>query len=62
MRTDGKRNGLHEEFYRDGQLMERRHYVYGNGNGLWEWFREDGSLESHKYYENGVVVPEPVTQ
>lgn len=52
----GKRHGLWELFYQNGQLKERGNFKDGyEKDGLWEWFDEDGNLTKTKTYRDGVL-------
>jgi len=55
---DGKKDGLHKYYYRDGDLKTEGTYKDGKRDGLWTEY--DGSSEGHirsqKTYENGEVV------
>ena len=62
---NGKRNGLKETYYENGQLRSSQNYKHGKLNGLWESYYENGQLKysanwkgsfydkSYTYYENG---------
>jgi antitoxin component YwqK of YwqJK toxin-antitoxin module len=55
---DGKKDGLHKYYYRDGGLQTEGTYKDGLRDGLWtEYDRSgEGSIWSQKTYENGIVV------
>ena len=50
---DGKREGLWEEFYRNGQLNRRGNYKNGEREGLWESFDWNGKLKGERNYKDG---------
>ena len=51
---DGKRNGLHKEWYESGQLKYETNFNDGKLNGLYKEWYEDGGLKVELNYINGV--------
>ena len=52
----GKKNGLWEKYYKNGQLWVKGNYKDGIKDGLWEFFNKDGSLKKTETYEDGELV------
>ncbi|MDC0398734.1 hypothetical protein OAN59_03450 [Alphaproteobacteria bacterium] len=50
---NGKREGLWESHYRNGQLHTKGHYRKGKREGEWEFYYRNGKLECKGYYKNG---------
>jgi len=50
---DGKKNGLYERYYENGQLKVKANYINGKKNGLFEWYDEKGQLEYEVNYKDG---------
>ena len=50
------KDGLHESFYKNGQLESRGNYKDGKLNGLFELFDENGNLTKTKEYKNGELI------
>ena len=53
---NGKREGLWESHYRNGQLHTKGHYRKGKREGEWEFYYRNGILECKGYYKNGNQV------
>ena len=47
------KNGLHESFYKNGQLKFRGNYNNGKRDDLWEEFHENGNLHQKGNYKDG---------
>jgi len=52
---DKNRNGLTEEYYKDGQLKEKTNYKYGKKDGLCEFYYENGQLKEKLLFENDEI-------
>ena len=50
------KNGLHESFYKNGQLKFRGNYKDGEQHGLWEYFDESGNLTKTEEWEDGELI------
>ena len=50
----GKREGLWESRYRNGQLHTKGYYRKGKREGEWEFYYRNGQLEYKGYYKNGI--------
>ena len=50
---NGKREGLWESYYRNGQLHTKGQYRKGKREGEWEFYYRNGQLECKGYYKNG---------
>jgi len=50
---NGKKDGLWEKYYSNGQLNSKVKYIKGKKNGLWEEYYYNGQLESKVNYING---------
>ena len=50
---NGKKDGLSEGFYENGQLESRENYKNGIQNGLSEIFHENGQIWIRENYKNG---------
>ena len=44
---EGKKDGLWEEYWDNGQLVYKGHYKDGKKDGLWEYFNKDGKKVSN---------------
>ena len=55
---EGKKDGLWEEYWDNGQLVYKGHYKDGKKDGLWEYFDEDGSLTLTEDYKEGELIGE----
>ena len=51
--TNGKREGLWESYYRNGQLHTKGVYRKGKREGEWEFYFRNGQLECKGTYKNG---------
>ena len=51
---NGKKDGLWEGYYENGQLYGKGNYKDGKPDGLWEHFNEDGSLNRTETWKDGV--------
>jgi antitoxin component YwqK of YwqJK toxin-antitoxin module len=49
----GRRHGVWEDYWSDGTLGWRRHYLHGKRHGLWEDYRSDGTLYRRGHYHHG---------
>ena len=47
------KDGLHESFYKNGQLKFRGNYKVGKRDNLWEWFHENGQPKQRGNYKDG---------
>ena len=52
----GRKQGLWEYYYPNGQLHIKGSYVSGEKEGIWEYYYSYGSLNAIKVYENGIIV------
>ena len=50
---DGKKDGLEESFYENGQLEYQKNYKDGKEDGLFEGFYENGQLKFKLLFKNG---------
>ena len=50
---NGKREGLWESYYRNGQLHTKGFYRKGKREGEWEFYFRNGQLECKGTYKNG---------
>ena len=50
------KDGLHESFYKNGQLKFRGNYKDGEQHGLWEYFDESGNLTKTEEWEDGELI------
>ena len=41
---EGKKDGLWEEYWDNGQLYSKGHYKDGKRDGLWKYFYQDGAV------------------
>jgi antitoxin component YwqK of YwqJK toxin-antitoxin module len=48
--TQGRRQGVWEEYYENGSLWWRVHYHHGELQGLWESYLSDGTPLDKTYY------------
>ena len=53
---DGKRDGLWEEYYENGQLRWKVNYKDEKFDGLWEEYNKNGQLWNKENYKDGVLV------
>jgi antitoxin component YwqK of YwqJK toxin-antitoxin module len=54
--TNGKKDGIHKQWYEDGQLKFEGIYIYGKNDGEYkEWFG-NGQLRSVKNYDSGNLI------
>jgi len=44
------KEGLHESFYKNGQLESRGNYKNGKKHGLWESFHENGKVKHRQNF------------
>lgn len=51
----GKRNGLHESYFKNGSIEFRYSYLNGQRNGKFYQYRENESLVEESEYKNGVL-------
>ena len=49
----GKKDGLSEIYYDNGQLRYKENYKDGKQDGLREWYHENGQSESNTNYKDG---------
>ncbi|MDB9805607.1 hypothetical protein OAC12_05655, partial [Porticoccaceae bacterium] len=49
----GKKHGLHEIFYENGQIKKKENYIDGERDGLFESYQRNGQLDSEICYKNG---------
>lgn len=54
--TEGNENGKHLYYYRNGQLKEKRYYVFGRKNKNWEFYDYYGSLLKILTFENNILL------
>jgi len=57
----GKKHGVWELYYGNGQLSFRGNYVNGKRHGVWESFWSNGELCYRKEYNMGEEV-QPITE
>ncbi len=50
---NGIENGMHTEYYGNGQVKRRGRYTLGQRNGIWEFFNEDGVIYLTIKYKDG---------
>ena len=48
---EGKKDGLWEEYWDNGQLVYKGHYKDGKKDGLWEWCDKNGKLKTKDHYK-----------
>jgi len=53
---DGKKDGLWEEYYDNGQLKAKGVYKEGKEDGIWEVFNEQGKLKAKINYRLGIKM------
>ena len=55
----GKRDGLAEWYYENGQVRSRQNFREGKRDGLWEFFEADGRLlwSRNSYVDEGLIDP-----
>ena len=53
---DGKKEGLWEEYYDNGQLKAKGVYKEGKEDGTWEVFNEQGQLKAKINYRMGIKM------
>lgn len=53
---EGKEDGKHLYYYRNGQLKEKRYYVFGRKNKNWEFYDFYGSLLKIRTFENNKLT------
>jgi len=51
--SNGRKEGLWEEFHVNGRLAYKERWKAGKPHGLWEWFHENGQLWGGRMYQNG---------
>jgi antitoxin component YwqK of YwqJK toxin-antitoxin module len=49
----GKKEGIWEEYYDNGQLAYKGSYNNGDRDGIWEWYYDNGQLMYKGSYKNG---------
>jgi antitoxin component YwqK of YwqJK toxin-antitoxin module len=42
--SQGRRHGVWKNYYEDGTLKLKRHYLHGAPHGVWEDYRPNGNL------------------
>ena len=50
---EGKKDGLWEEYWDNGQLVYKGHYKDGKKDGLWEFYQGPSSLWHKGHYKDG---------
>ena len=56
--SQGNREGYWEEYYDNGQLSSKGHYVNGRREGFWEDYYDNGQLAHKGHFVNGVFQEE----
>jgi antitoxin component YwqK of YwqJK toxin-antitoxin module len=51
--TQGRRHGVWEDYWEDGTLNRRRHYLHGKLYGFFEYYLENGTLWWRENYLHG---------
>lgn len=51
---NGKRNGLYQEYYKNGQLKEEINYKNGKFDGLWKAWYENGNIKAEINYKDDI--------
>jgi hypothetical protein len=46
----GREHGVWEDYWANGTLWWRRHYLHGKGYGLSEWYKRTGTLRTKEYF------------
>jgi antitoxin component YwqK of YwqJK toxin-antitoxin module len=52
----GRKQGLWEYYYPNGQLHIKGSYVSGEKDGIWEYYYSDGDLDFKVLFENGKFI------
>lgn len=52
--VNGKKNGLFESYYLDGQIEKSGFILNDNNEGLWEYYYPNGQLESEGNFDNNL--------
>jgi len=55
---DGKRQGTHKEFYKDGSIKKEENYLDNDLHGYFREFNETGELLQAMRFERGAVIEE----
>jgi len=50
--VNGKKDGVHKEWYENGQLMFEKNYKNGTRDGLFRFWYENGQLESERSFKD----------
>jgi len=51
---NNKKEGYWEEYFHDGKIYSKGHYVNGKQHGYWEQYYVNGKLESKGNYKNNL--------
>ena len=55
MKKNNILNGLHKEFYENGQLKEKGNFIAGKEDGLHEEFYENGKIWIRRNFVDGKI-------
>ena len=53
---DGKKDGLFEKYYENGQLESKGNYKDGKWDGIHEKYYENGQLKKKGNYKDGKII------
>ena len=53
---NGKKNGLWEYYYEDGQLRDKGNYKDGKEDGPWVWYDKNGKVAGISTYKDGIII------
>ena len=53
---DGRKEGLWEYYYDNGQLEHKGNYKDGKKEGLWECYKKNGQLYRTRTYKDGIEI------
>jgi antitoxin component YwqK of YwqJK toxin-antitoxin module len=48
--SEGRKHGVWEDYYINGRILVREHYMHGKAHRLREWYHTDGTPYFKKYF------------